>query len=560
MTMSTKQCIAEIRKSCKLVWARQHRNSDEHPAYLIDDEPPNELYVSIMWDSNGKRARIPKDLVRDELGSRRKMRPTSQLNDNFMDKKAKTSRQMSTEKKSKITQMVAAEPSPVISAAFNPSVFDEDTDEEANIKELCVPSPVVSAVIKTEPGGHYDQDTDDEECLSNRSAEISADSITKTSIEHTKELSDSVALPQIMGVCGSIRPRQSRNVPRLQPRKSLPHHESGKSFRCNVASFPRKMTPNDSNRKMTPIDSSKLAPLQKPPPLPELPSSKDCIWTFDDASRVLLADFRTPATNSGKVVVTCEDEEYLMKMMERDDITVISEGLADDFDLSLLGQTYIESRLGTQFHHRVKEFRKTSSRTPPCGLQTGEAIGQWDENGFHSMKFKDYFSYLSLKQQLLNSDYLCANDKMFTYKDSNGKVISIDVTQSVLYLLDLNMKLLPLAYEKFIHNFKLVNILPGGAHCMMNAVNLNGRPFMGPSIYMTPPSSFTELQQDGHGTVDSGHYCCRGYNEIIMLRRLPERHKHNALNLLHSSSSPHDVNTLLRWPTNKAIEKCNEMG
>ena len=52
------------------------------------------------------------------------------------------------------------------------------------------------------------------------------------------------------------------------------------------------------------------------------------------------------------------------------------------------------------------------------------------------------------------------------------------------------------------------------------------------------------------GTVDSGHYCCRGYNEVVMLRRLPERHKHNALHLLHrtpsSSSSylyekPHDV-------------------
>jgi len=35
-------------------------------------------------------------------------------------------------------------------------------------------------------------------------------------------------------------------------------------------------------------------------------------------------------------------------------------------------------------------------------------------------------------------------------------------------------------------------------------------------------------RQDGHGTVDSGHACLNGYNEAIMLRRLPEEHKINA--------------------------------
>ena len=37
-------------------------------------------------------------------------------------------------------------------------------------------------------------------------------------------------------------------------------------------------------------------------------------------------------------------------------------------------------------------------------------------------------------------------------------------------------------------------------------------------------SNFT-VQQDGRGTVDSGHYVVDGYNEVIMLRRLPQRHK-----------------------------------
>jgi hypothetical protein len=52
---------------------------------------------------------------------------------------------------------------------------------------------------------------------------------------------------------------------------------------------------------------------------------------------------------------------------------------------------------------------------------------------------------------------------------------------------------------------------------------------MGPNIYITPPGSFTKFHQDGHGTVDSGHQCLRGYNEVVMLRRLTETHKINAI-------------------------------
>ena len=49
---------------------------------------------------------------------------------------------------------------------------------------------------------------------------------------------------------------------------------------------------------------------------------------------------------------------------------------------------------------------------------------------------------------------------------------------------------------------------------------------------ITPPGSFTHFHQDGNGTVDSGHLCVKGYNEIIMIRRLTERHKKHALWLL----------------------------
>lgn len=55
---------------------------------------------------------------------------------------------------------------------------------------------------------------------------------------------------------------------------------------------------------------------------------------------------------------------------------------------------------------------------------------------------------------------------------------------------------------------------------------------MGPNLYKTPPGGFTHFHQDGHGTVDSGHLCIEGYNEVVMLRRLDEANKLFALHLL----------------------------
>jgi hypothetical protein len=59
---------------------------------------------------------------------------------------------------------------------------------------------------------------------------------------------------------------------------------------------------------------------------------------------------------------------------------------------------------------------------------------------------------------------------------------------------------------------------------------------MGPNLYITPPGSFTDFHQDGHGTVDSGHQCLSGYNEVVMLRRMPEAHKQNAMNILNGNN------------------------
>jgi hypothetical protein len=60
---------------------------------------------------------------------------------------------------------------------------------------------------------------------------------------------------------------------------------------------------------------------------------------------------------------------------------------------------------------------------------------------------------------------------------------------------------------------------------------------MGPNSYVTPGGGFTQTHQDGHGTVNSGHVCLSGYNEVIMLRRLPTRHKERAMEILKSGGA-----------------------
>jgi HMG (high mobility group) box len=68
------------------------------------------------------------------------------------------------------------------------------------------------------------------------------------------------------------------------------------------------------------VSHEELRPVPPPPPPPtNFPDTPFCRWSYDEDTRVLLADFRRPERD---VVVTLEDEKYLLESFERDDITV----------------------------------------------------------------------------------------------------------------------------------------------------------------------------------------------------------------------------------------------
>jgi hypothetical protein len=108
----------------------------------------------------------------------------------------------------------------------------------------------------------------------------------------------------------------------------------------------------------------------------------------------------------------------------------------------------------------------------------------------------------------------------------------INVLEELIYLVDLPLPVFLPELNSDLEASLRMPVLPGQRHCLQRFVPSSCRPFMGPNLYITPPGAFTWFHEDGHGTVDSGHQCLAGRNEVVMLRRMDEAHKAAALRML----------------------------
>ena len=190
------------------------------------------------------------------------------------------------------------------------------------------------------------------------------------------------------------------------------------------------------------VTSDNLSPIPPPPPLPDLPNTGYCKWSFDAESRVLYANFRniTAPINPQFPVIMPPDEEFLLRMMERDDITVISEGLTDEISASLWTREYIVGCIGSEYHHKFRAFQKktrTVANTTNDKQTTATKTIEYHEekSGWYSMKFSSYFDYLEKRRNVQekggdgNSGNSRSNDRMFSFEDCNGKEHSIDAEE-----------------------------------------------------------------------------------------------------------------------------------
>ncbi len=205
-----------------------------------------------------------------------------------------------------------------------------------------------------------------------------------------------------------------------------------------------------------PVSPNDLPPLPPAAPMPTLPNTGFCEWSFDEESRVLFADFRVPSCRTAEeegggrcgIKIVREDEVFLFTMMERDDITVISQGLADEINSSLWSREYIEGEIGSVYHHKFRAFETMFREDGTISEQTRE------KEGWYSMKFADYFQYLerrrSVKHRLQDTSSIQKGDliKDFTFIDIDGHETTVNVDTEAI------VRLIVTAYlSLFITNF-----------------------------------------------------------------------------------------------------------
>jgi hypothetical protein len=195
---------------------------------------------------------------------------------------------------------------------------------------------------------------------------------------------------------------------------------------------------------------------------------------------------------------------------------------------------YWSSTMEGEFYHKFRRFDTIK--------EDGQEEKCLEIDQLYSMRMSDYMRYLHRRETYLSDN---SEDPNFSFLDHDEREHTIHVGVVCLYMIDFDLnRFLPSTHTNFLESFGYHKVLPGGEHCMMNSVTSNARPFMGPNVYITPPASFTTFHQDGHGTVDSGHLVITGYNEVVMLRRLTERHKKHALWLLTGNRSTDTGSTL----------------
>jgi hypothetical protein len=207
-----------------------------------------------------------------------------------------------------------------------------------------------------------------------------------------------------------------------------------------------------------------LRPIPPPPKIPEslLPNTGHCSWSWDEVTRVMQADF------SLSTKLDIGDEIFLYRMMERDDVTVISTGLVakPGLDPAMWSSGYIGDVLHREYHHKIRRFENV--------LVDG-ICACVERDDMMSMTAKDYYRYVQKRERVLEGE---DTENEMTYVNHDNITKSFDVTTTVLYMIDLDVEtLLPALYNDFKGRMRLPGVLPGGAHCMMSAVCNKKHPF-----------------------------------------------------------------------------------
>lgn len=215
-----------------------------------------------------------------------------------------------------------------------------------------------------------------------------------------------------------------------------------------------------------------MKPLLKSEELPEFPNTGKCEWSFEPETRVVLAKFTNHA-------IDLVDREFLLQMMERTDIALVSEGLYKVESNKCWDLDYIRYRCGNYFSHRIRRFQLVERTFAEIEeSRFGYTVKQSNVN---DDKLQDkFFTSLELNDDISMTigdyiDYVKSWNRVNTgeEKSSSKESNDYDLSKDRLYLIDFDVKkMLPESYESFRKEFMFPEILPGGEYCLMRSVSV----------------------------------------------------------------------------------------
>ena len=268
-------------------------------------------------------------------------------------------------------------------------------------------------------------------------------------------------------------------------------------------------------------------------------------WTLDHDTRVLMKTF-----DPSMLVDANKLPDVLAQLsvaLEIKDVAVVTEGLVE----------LKAPKSGTEFVEMCMPDKPLCLVCFESSVQNGQVVTVETTKRI-SMTGSDYCMYLKQRKDLLSRTGSIA--AAITSQDDHAQFEllsekrSIHVGKIALYFTDFELGDNASLLGQLELRGPMKYMLPSKEWCMTESASVIAIIFAsifvllcslfplqltntekvsyGPHVFVAPTTSFTSFHQDCYGTVDSVHHCHSGCNEIVMLPRLNQAKKLEALDIL----------------------------
>ena len=181
---------------------------------------------------------------------------------------------------------------------------------------------------------------------------------------------------------------------------------------------------------------------------------------------------------TGLAVISCESLRFYAKMMDRDDIALITLGMVEGLDQvkikDFLRSAFPSNQPYNFFRHYRKEQGEEANNTEKMGENKCDQPGQSfrEQNGSLRMGVHDFLDFLEAAETVASDDDVVPSTKRFVAYDGDNQEVSVVPGVDLLYMFDVDCpRLLHGLDDAYKRVFKMKEAMPRGEWCMMNQVS-----------------------------------------------------------------------------------------